>query len=233
MIKISILLICSIFCSYFTFAFDVEQIFKEMHKNYAFGKTYSTDLSYTLYKGHDSNNIAEKYDGVVINTIYGQYQRMDRVEYISTKEFAIQLNNNQKYIAYSFPVKRVFTEDLKKALTSASRTNLTKTATSYVLTLYYSGFTSSPFSKVKITINTDDFLLETVDMYFINDKNFAPTSSGNDFAKPHLRINYSNYSKKPITIKKTFELGTYLQNENGILFPSPKYKGYELIDQRI
>src|SRR5690554_302735 len=145
MIKLGITLFFGLFFSHFTFAIEVEKVISEMHKNYDLESSFSTSLDYILFKGHDSNIISEQYDGVVTNTKLGHYQRMDRVEYITTNEYAIQLNNDQKYIAYNFPKRRDFTEDLKNALSSASNSSVTKISGSYIVTLYFLGFTGSPF----------------------------------------------------------------------------------------
>lgn len=219
--------------SNFSFGIEVEEVISKMHKNYSLESSFSIELDYILFKGHDSKVVSERYDGKVENSEFGYYQRMDKVEYISTEKYAIQVNNIQKYIAYSFPKKRDFTEDLNSALLAASNSYVTKVSDSYVVTLYFLGFIESPFSKVQIKISSDDYLLESVDMYFINDKNFAKIRGENDFAKPHLRIMYSNYTKKPKIDKNTFELSSYIKTVNGVLYPSKKYEYYELIDQRI
>lgn len=230
------LLISTFLLSFSIHAQNIKEILQKMNENYDESKLFSVDLKYTLFKGRFSDNISEQYNGKAANTSHGSYQRIDKIEMISTSDFALMLDEESRTITYARPTESSILQNIDQALSFASEKSLSSKGNSYIITLNYSGASNSSLSRVIISIDKESYRINLIDLLYSNQINFAKSFGAKDYAFPHLRIEYSNYSKKPSIPESTFKLSKYLsiKKENKIetLTPSSSYSTYEVIDNR-
>lgn len=230
------LLISAILLSFSLQAQSIKEVLQKMNENYDESKLFSVDLKYTLFKGRFSDNISKQYYGKAANTTYGSYQRIDMIEMISTSDFALMLDEESRTISYNLPTESSVLRNIDQALSNASEKSLSSKGDSYIITLTYSGASNSNLSRVIISIDKESYRIHLIDLLYSNQINFANSFGAKDYAYPHLRIEYSNYSNKPSIPESKFELSNYItiKKENKIetLAPSSSYSTYEVIDNR-
>jgi|GEM_PF-2254241 len=233
MLKIILIQSILFFIGFSLGAVELPDVLKKMNENYASGKTYHVDAQYKLYKGHDSGNLVEQYSGFTENSKSGFYQKIDQSEKIITNNFFLHINHSERALVYGLPVKPNFNGDIQDALKYCATSNIVTKGDNYILTFTYSKVTNSEFSKVKMIISKDKYLLKSIDLYYATLTDFSKEFSQTDYAQSHVRMNFNNYSNSVKTNKTRFNLSTYIKKqENHMLKTVGKCSGYELIDIR-
>jgi hypothetical protein len=98
---------------------------------------------------------------------------------------------------------------------------------------YSFDFTDSNFGeydKIELTIDTKNFTLTKMTLYFSAAMNLSGDYEGED-KKPRMEILYKNY-RKTISNPALLDRNTYVTEKNGKLLAIGKYKTYELSDLR-
>lgn len=214
-------------------AVEIPDVLKKMNANYAAGETYHVDAQYKLYKGHNSGNLVEQYNGFTENSKSGFYQKIDQSEKIITTDFFLHINHSERVLVYGLPIKPEFNGGIQDALKYCTTSNIVTKGDNYILTFTYSKVTNSEFSKVKMIISKDKYLLKSIDLYYATLTDFSKEFSQTDYAQSHVRMSFSNYNNSVKKGNSTFNLENYIKKqENNILKTTGKCSGYELVDIR-
>lgn len=233
MVRLLVILSVFLLSSSLLRAEELKTVLKKMNANYSVGKTYHVDAEYKLFKGHNSDELVQQYDGFTENSSSGFYQKIDQSEKISTNKFYLHINHAEQAILFGLPVARSFNGDVQKALKHATTSVLKENESSYILTFTYSKLTNSEFSRVKMVISKDSYLLKSVDLYYSTFTDFSNDYSNKDMHQSHVRMSFSNYSKKLQIDSSYFKLRNFIvKKDNNMLSTVGRCKGYELIDIR-
>tara|TARA_B100000508_G_scaffold137355_2_gene131772 strand:+ start:81934 stop:82641 length:708 start_codon:yes stop_codon:yes gene_type:complete len=212
---------------------ELKAVLKKMNANYSSDKAYHVDAEYKLFKGHNSGIMVQKYNGFTENSSSGFYQKIDQSEKISTNKYFLHINHAERAMVFGLPVTRTFNGDVQKALKHASTSVLKENESNFILTFTYSKLTNSEFSRVKMVISKDSYLLKSVDLFYSTFTDFSNDYSNKDLHQSHVRMTFSNYSKKLQLDSSYFKLRNFIvKKDNNMLSTVGRCKGYELVDIR-
>jgi len=223
----------SFICAISHSAEDISSVIKKMNENYVNSKNYRVNSHYKLFKGHDSGNLIEQYKGFTENSEYGFYQKIGESEKIITKDFYLHISHPERALVYGFPISFNFNQDVQGALKLCTSAKLEVVGSDYILTFSYQNGANFEFSKIKLVISKDEYLLKAIDMYYSTLTDFSTKFSQTDYEQPHLQIIFSNYKNSVEMDRSYFNLSNFLKiGEDHILKTVGTCSGYELIDIR-
>ena len=227
------ILLCFLF-SFTAQAIEVEELIQAIKTNYALTKKLEYFSTYELYKGHRSEKVHSTYQGYVYRNEKQVYQKINNTELIYGNDFFLKINHKEKAIALDLAQININREvDLEEVLKNCESKTIEEKEDHYQIRLDYNTIASSPFSSVEIRIDEKTKNLIQMDLYYATMQDFSTHFQAPDLAQAHLKISFHKWNKHPKEDKSLFEFENYMATTNSMLSPTGKYKGYELVDNRL
>lgn len=202
---------------------------------YSSKKTYSMDITYSSYKGHDAvapyetmngyfrfdNGRSHSYIQGVHTIISGVYKMiLDTVHKTMVVTDAPSENSNE--------LMQINYANSKQYLTGCKKSE------SQLSTVYHMEFSEKvSYSAYELTF-ADNGQMKNITVFYRNEYPSDPQQPKSAKVKPKLKITYG-----PVTEKVTFSASTefsltkYFSESKGTLALTPAFKGFQLIDSRL
>lgn len=207
----------------------VEHVFIKLNEKYGRSNNYSLTTSYRLYKGHDSGILSEHYIGRLYHSNEGTYQKVKNTEYISTDNYSLKVNHDEKAMVLDKGINRSFFEEYNSALKACSSFELEEKTNNWIVSLFFYGPSNLPFYKLTITVNKSSYDLKEINIYYSSKVDFDPSFESSDWAKPHLKIKFNATTQSDIN-SSIFDKENYYRITSGKLTLNSRYSAYQLIN---
>lgn len=216
-------------------ALDGKEILKKMTSVYHSLETYELYSKYDLFKGSKSSTVEESYQGYICKNGDKVYQKIDHTEFIITPTFCLKISNDEKIVELSRGQAYINQEiDFQKTIKECKELTVEEKDKMYYITLIIKNSSQVPFSTVKVKVNKSNYRIAQLDLFYTDMQDFSKDPKKKDLNQPHLRILYSDFSKKIEKVSNTvFNYETYFKTVNTMIVPIGLIKDYELIDNRI
>jgi len=226
-------IILFLFIPFLSFSEDVKSILENIKKVYT-APNISYDLTYSLYKGHSTNTIHSSYNGVLKMKNKLVYQKIKSTEFIYAKDYFLKVSNDERIIVLDLPNNSFNADfDVSKIVEQCSSVSHQDKGNYYSVTLKFNDLVQVPYGVIKMRVNKKKYTITRIDLYYSNLQDFSNSYKKKDLDYPHLRIDFTNISFKLKVEDRLFSFETYLKRERNILYPTGKYVGYKLLDNRI
>ncbi len=210
---------------------DLKGVLAKMKENQKSNLSYS--MTYQLFKGHKSAMLHSSYDGEVYSFDGNSYKRINHTEMISTNEFNVKIDKDEKVMVLSATAILEQEVDVDQALKECSKSVLIEKDDYYHLVFRFNTTSSIPCTAIKIRVDKKTYQVLQLDLFYSTFQDFSTNWKKQDLHQAHLKILFSNIKVSPKEHPEVFKQSTYLSVTNSILSPNGDYKGYELIDNRI
>ncbi|PHR44317.1 MAG: hypothetical protein COA32_14990 [Fluviicola sp.] len=207
----------------------VDAVFKKLEEKYGNNNEYAFSMSYKLYKGHNSGKLSEQYNAQLFHSSKGTYQKIKNTEFVSTSQFSIKINHDEKAIVVTNGAKQNFFKEYKNALKAASSYELSEKNGNYNINIFFFGPTNLPYYKLNLIVNKSNYELKEVNLYYSSETDFDPSFNTSEWAKPHLKILYTKGSMDQLD-NSWFLKENYYKIKSGKLVLNDKYSGYSVIN---
>jgi len=212
---------------------DAREVLSRMQRVYA-TERLEYRCTYTLFRGPESQDVAESYGGYVYREGGYLYQQIAQTELIYGKDFFLKINHDEGAvsvdIAQQSPGVGINTE---QALKECSEVLLDDGGAYYEIKLLLKRSSKLPFSVVSMHINKKNYELMQLDLYYTVVADFASGGGNTDLQAPHMRITFSELKTDPDRGHELLEFARYLKRDDQTLIPTGSCAGYEFIDNRI
>lgn len=221
-----------IFCSSLGFTQTVEQVLNLVSKEYSKGEYLQYSTKYNLYKNKDAKKTYESYSSVFKKNKKNEvYQKIDQVEIIWNNSYSLKVNHPDKYMSLSLSqplaTGEISLKDLKEFCKIKS---FEKKGNGWELVLEPQIFSSLPYSKVVVSINSKYFIAKQL-FYYNTPIDFSNDYRNQNLDYPVLEIINSNFKRETIS-EAYFNVKKYVtEMKNGIKV-SNEYSDYSLDDLR-
>lgn len=192
---------------------------------------YSVGLTYSSYKGFESNTPFE--------TAKGYYQKESKsiqsyikgITVIQNGEIKVTVDSINNIVAVNHPDLKldqaILLDDYRSTREMVESLQIKKgTITSYQIN--YNKY--SPVKKVELMINLDHTLAEII-IYYAGEREYENEDGELESDNVWMKIKYSNYSKKIAHEQLEIEELVTIQNKEYVL--NEGYKNFEFIDFRL
>jgi hypothetical protein len=192
-------------------------------------KSYSLDVKYSSYKGHDSQVPEDVMNGYVVkeNELQESYQL--GIFSIQNEEIKVFLDSTEKYVGITFPDKGVAQGGFDEKTFEESKSRMDKVLLTYEGRDAIIQFQFKPgyeYSSIEMRIAPDGLIKETI-LYFSADVEYEKASGEKSKEKVKVVIKSSPSKRK---IKNKVE--TVLKQDGGSYQLTAPYSTYELMDFR-
>ena len=219
------ILICFLFNFYLTIAQTSEELLKAVSKNYSDLRPLQFDSFYNLYKKEGDKKAHESYRGTYSKNSKNEcYMKVGDSEFINNEKIGIRIVPTEKMVVISDPNKFVAQNfDIKNLLSECKIQSFVNRKDFWELTLTVKPLSSINYSKIIIEIGKDYFI-KRQSFYYNSAINFSKKFDKQDISYPILIVDFYNYNRNPVDIKK-LSTDTYLILKNNKYYSKlPKYK---------
>lgn len=219
-------MLCSCFL---TQAQSVNDVFKQLAKQYSLNKPLQYKANYALYKDFDSKKIEENYNGAFYkNDLNEVYMKIGDSEILNSKTVFLKINNTEKAIEILDPVKNYFGDfDIKPLYELCKIESFLDYKSYWEITLVSKQYSSLPYSKIIVQISKSYFLQKQI-FYYNTAINFSKDYRSPDSHYPRLEITYSNFNRNPVAAS-LFSTSTYFtKSAKEKIILTEKFKKYKI-----
>lgn len=216
------------------YGMDAKEILKKMGQVYEKNSTYEFYMRYDLFKGEKGTKVETTYNGYFVKNKVNIYQKIDQTEFVVTPSFCVKISHSEKIVELMQGEEYKNQDiDFEKTIKECKEIKLEEKDKNYLITLILKANSQVPFSYVKVLVNKTNYHLVQLDMYYWQLEDFSKNPNKKDLQKPHVRVTYSKFSKKPAVKSTVFLFENYFKTVKNMLSPVGVIQSYELIDNRV
>lgn len=230
--SISILSLLLLFCSQ-SFAFTAKEALRNIRANYDELSSFEIFFEYSLFKGHQGEDIRERYQTRFVSDGENSYRNLGENEFIATSEMTATIDHETReiylsrpttldYSAIDYDATLEFCKDVKVIDLGKGRTKLQ---------MIVSAGSNLPYSVVEMTIDKQ-FWIEDITLFYNSEINFSGSTFEPEMGLPRLKIDYQEVKKKWSDKEGLTELKNYFDYTDSGFVGVGKYTGYKIIDYR-
>lgn len=214
------------------FTQNVEEVLNLINKEYSKSDFLEFETKYNLYKNKNSKKVHESYLGLFKKNIKNEiYQKIDKVETIWNNHYSLKVNHPDKLMTLSFSQPVATGEiNIKELKDFCKIKSFTKIGSGWELILEPQQFSSLPYSKVVITINSSYFITKQL-FYYNTIIDFSSDYRKQDLDYPVLEIINSNFNRKSIP-ESFFNVKKFITDKNNLIDVTKEYNTYSIDDLR-
>lgn len=213
---------------------DANEILKAYKKTVDKDESYSVNITYKIYKGHNSNTPKEIQTGVFFKEKDQLYTKLGEVEIINTPNEHLKINHLEKAILVANGIKTPdnFNLDFEELSKYLKAELISSAGNNYTLKFIPNGkITQLPFSKLIIVLNKKTLRIKRQTFYYYSEMNFSKEFRGRDVGKVKLEVLYKNYKFQNLASYKTlFNIGAYYRVVKNEIHPLGRLKDYEIVN---
>ncbi len=206
---------------------EMSQVLKQVADKYTAMSDYSFNVTYTSYKGHSGNVIADKSSGVFKKSGQKMYANIMGMETVQDDKIRILTLEQEKLMFVYEPKPMEETMDIdaySKALNDASKITKRHSGSQQIFVIYFKSY--STLEKMVLYLN-DDLFITKVKLFYAEAQSWEVGSGVTKSAKPRLEINYSNFSFSPVK-PNSFNTAQYVTTSGTSYKTTSQYARYEL-----
>lgn len=217
-----------------TFAVDGKDVLKKIRKNYEDLTTCSADLRYAIYRGFDSSEPVETYDGYLCRNGKDSYRKIHNAEYLNLYSSGIhlQLDHRDKsmYLANAVD-ETLFEADLEKSLKRCGNIVTQTTSDGLSISLILNKTHDLPYNRIDIRVS-ENFYINAITLYYAAKANFSTNYHQPDMDAVKMEIRYVNFETKWEDTDGKLNASRYLNLTNTVYEPTALYQNYSIVDLR-
>jgi len=221
-----------------SFGQNAKQDVMKINEAYSKFNDLSMNISYNLYKNYAATSPVETETGSYKQHGSLRYNKLKGTESLQNKEYLIIVDNEDKIIVVSNPVKfnpgKITMVDLDKAFANCSSIQFIDNKTDqngYKLTFKQN--IVSEFDAIDLYFNKKSFLVERIVFYYREKISVNPEDESSLKEKPKLEIIFSNMNFKTISDLTFFSEDRFIEKRQGKYYPVSTLHEYEVIDQKL
>lgn len=220
------------FCSTIGFTQTVEQVLSLVSKEYSKKEYLQFSTKYNLYKNKENKKSYESYNGIFKKNKKNEiYQKIDQVEILWNNNYSLKVNHPDKYITLSLSQPVTTGEiDFKELADYCKIKSFKKNGNTWELQLEPQAFSSLPYSKIVITINSKYFITKQL-FYYNTPIDFSSDYRNQKLDYPVLEIINSNFNRGVIS-DAYFNVKKYVTEVKNTIKVSNEFNTYTLEDLR-
>ncbi|MEO5645216.1 MAG: hypothetical protein ABIS12_17980 [Bacteroidia bacterium] len=208
----------------------------KMNEFYTVNDHYSVRISYSSFRGHESEVPYETSNGIYICDKNKYYSQLLGTRTIQNEKIKIVIDSLHKSITVANPEENESGNEMKKINYENSKQYITAYKTAPIANgkLYRIECNPTPsYSAYVLDLSNDGFLRELI-VYYKNEYPIDPTNATSAKAKAKLKISYSGFdSKTAFDPARVFSTAKYITETSGKLTLTKAYSSYRLFDNRI
>ncbi|OFY82814.1 MAG: hypothetical protein A3F72_01645 [Bacteroidetes bacterium RIFCSPLOWO2_12_FULL_35_15] len=217
---------------------NAKQDMIKINEAYSKFNDLAMNITYNLYPNYTATSPVETETGSFKQHESLRYSKLKGIESLQNKEYLVVVDNEEKLIVVSNPVKfnpgKITMVDLDKAFTNCSSIQFidNKSALSgYKLT--FKETIVSEFDAIDLYFNKKTFLVEKIVFYYREKIRVNEYDESSPKEKPKLEIVFSNMDFKTISDLTFFSENRFIEKRKGKYFPVSIYTNFEVFDQKL
>lgn len=208
----------------------------KINEAYSKFKDLSMNITYKVYLNQKTTVPYETQVGIFKQHGNLRYSKLSNIESIENKDYLLVVDNDDKRIVISNPVKFNPGKITMLNLDSAFRTCSTVVPfTSGALQGYQLVFKTdvvSAFDKIDLYFNKKTYIVEKLVFYY-RQKMKLINDDKESAEKPKMEILFSQFNFQNITDVSLFSESKYIEKKKGGYIPVNAYTSYNVINQKI
>ena len=214
------------------YAQTANDVLKKMSEKMNSNQNFEYSLKYNLYKGHNSKQIFQSYNGFFQKRGKNDfYVKIDQTEILSKDNLNLKINHTEKALAISKDTDAQFENfDLNSFVKICKVKSYKKKPEGHEIVLEPRELSGLHYSKIILLVDLKYYIKKQV-FYYNGEMDFSNNLNESDLKFPRLEVLYFNH-KTPIKEKKP-SLSEFISSKDNKRFVvSKKYKSYEFTDLR-
>ncbi|MCH2233784.1 MAG: hypothetical protein MK078_05980 [Crocinitomicaceae bacterium] len=231
--KFIILLVVSA-TSFSAVALSAKKVLEQVQENYANLNAFEADLTYQLFRGHDSEKVIESFNSLHCKNESGEYRKVSNTEFITVSSLgvSVQVNHNDRLILLSNPTNSDLVDaSLKSSLSYCNDTYAVETKEGTDVTLLFNKMVQLPFSKVVVSLTKDNWI-SSLTLCYSSEQNFSKDFYHQDYDQVKMKITYDDFKTKYKDKESLIDVSKYLTIVDGNFQTTTLYQDYKLLDYR-
>lgn len=215
------------------FSISAKSFLSKMTANYSKLNSLEINLDYRLYKGFDGTEVIEHYQSRYCRSIEGNtYRKIDNVELISTKNYSLKLDHEEKEAVLSKPTALSLIDvDIKETLKRCADVRIKEVDKGFIVQLIIQAKQDIPYAF--IALETDgDYWIDKVTFYYSTQANFSGNYFDQDIDYPRLEVQYGKVKKDWADEENLLSIANYLDVSQPEAKMQGIYRDYTLFDLR-
>lgn len=226
-------LLISILFTVVNYGQTVNSVLEKMNDKFIASNAFRFESKYNLYKDYTSKIVHQNYNGLFLKNAKNEvYMKIGETEFINTNTVSLKVSHSEKAILVSN--KQDFstgTFDINKLIVLCEITSFKDFKTFWQIYLTPKKLSGLNYSHIVVKIDKNYNILEQV-FYYNTGFNFSGNYREQQLTKPRLEIKYSGHTHQVSDLIKINPKLYITIKEAGNVLLTPKYKNYEVIDNR-
>jgi hypothetical protein len=211
----------------------IKEIFKQTENYYKEVKECSLNIHFKMYESETSNNIFEKYDGILIKNGKMSYSKIGQTEFVNLGDKIIKIDNQNKKIKIgnnsSNPNATIESLNLMPYLNFAKKLSLINDNDQWICTLEMGDVSFVPYKKMIIYINKKTHEIIKQKLYFFSKYKIKKNNNKIEYDFPRLEIEFDEIKQANPINTQIFKRENYIQTISNHYVPSSNYKDYTIV----
>lgn len=230
----TILVFCFLICVKPVTALDVKDVLAKMQQQYAQAEGIAYKSRYELFKGSETLEPVNVFEGYIYRKGKSLYQKIDHSEFIYGTDFFLKIDHEEGLMELENTQQALSAEiDLEAALKACTASEVSEEKENYIVKLIYAAGTQMPFSSVVLRIAKKNYTLLALDLYYAAAQDFSSDIRHQELDLAHLRITFSDFSMNPKPQDALLALSNYIETSGETLLPKVPFATYVLKDNRL
>jgi len=205
---------------------------KNIRANYEELNNFQVQIAYTLYKGHDGDEVIESYTSSYAKSDELVYRSIGGTEYINGENYFLNVNHAQQVIIISDKSNLELLEgDLNTSLEMCRDVVVNTGTENDVITLFIKNETDLPYSRIELKVNKKFWIQEIV-FYYAGKQNFSGSYFKTDMAQPKLVVTYGEMKKRWQDKDGLADVSRFVVLDDDKTELASVYEHYKLMDLR-
>lgn len=209
-----------------------EGILRDLLTCYATERAMAYNTTYKLYKNAKTAKVFQTYEGRFIKDANNNtYAKINNTEYLGLPFLSTQVSHDEKLIVVANSSSQLSpAEALRSLLGSFNKGFFVDKTTHWEIELIAKPFSGSPYARIVLFVAKNYYLQKQV-FYYATSINFSDDFSSPSNEYPRLEVEYGKPELKDVALTK-LNSSRFFSLKGRSIELTPKYKGYQLIDQR-
>jgi hypothetical protein len=228
------LLIFGLFFSTNVFGKNIKpkEIIEKINQNYGDLTSAQIDMTYTIFKGYQSEEILQRSNAVFCISDKNTYRKLETNEFISTSEYSLSIDHQNKFIVLTKPsAASPIDGDVKRMLKFCSDAKVIEQDNKIIVQLILSKDFQVPYSVIRIELN-NNYWIEKMTLFYATQMDFSASYFEKKMGYPRLEISYNQLKKRWKDSDGVFSNERFIKLTDTQVLPAERYLQYELIDLR-